>query len=109
MLFAPPQKAQLTLSPASWRLGCWASTFTQMCWRRAQLKYPVTIVKHPTIRAKPHMLLYYRAARLPHEVGYLAAYLLPDASEFMTGSVRQFEGGPTAVMALSPQATNTEG
>ena len=46
---------------------------------------------------------------LPHEVGYLAAYLLSDASEFMTGSVLQFDGGLTAVMALPPQATNTEG
>jgi NAD(P)-dependent dehydrogenase (short-subunit alcohol dehydrogenase family) len=37
---------------------------------------------------------------LPQDVGYLAAYLLSDASEFMTGSVLPFDGGLTAKMAL---------
>jgi NAD(P)-dependent dehydrogenase (short-subunit alcohol dehydrogenase family) len=37
---------------------------------------------------------------LPADVGYLAAYLLSDASEFMTGSVIYFDGGLTAKMAL---------
>jgi len=37
---------------------------------------------------------------LPQDVGYLAAYLLSDASEFMTGSVLPFDGGLTATMAL---------
>ena len=37
---------------------------------------------------------------LPQDVGYLACYLLSDASEFMTGSVLPFDGGLTAKMAL---------
>ncbi len=37
---------------------------------------------------------------LPQDVGYLASYLLSDASEFMTGSVLTFDGGLTAKMAL---------
>jgi len=37
---------------------------------------------------------------LPEDVGYLAAYLLADASEYMTGQVIQFDGGVTARMAL---------
>ena len=37
---------------------------------------------------------------LPQEVGYLAAYLIADASEYMTGQVIQFDGGLTARMAL---------
>ena len=36
----------------------------------------------------------------PEEVGTLAAYLVSDASEFMTGSVLYFDGGLTAVMQL---------
>ena len=42
----------------------------------------------------------------PEEVGTLAAYLVSDASEFMTGSVLYFDGGLTAVMHL-PGATST--
>ena len=37
---------------------------------------------------------------LPQDVGYLAAYLMCDASEFMTGQVLYFDGGLTAKMAL---------
>jgi NAD(P)-dependent dehydrogenase (short-subunit alcohol dehydrogenase family) len=40
---------------------------------------------------------------LPEEVGYLAAYLVSDVSEFMTGSVLYFDGGLTAKMALPIQ------
>jgi NAD(P)-dependent dehydrogenase (short-subunit alcohol dehydrogenase family) len=41
---------------------------------------------------------------LPEDVGYLAAYLMADVSEFMTGQVLYFDGGLTATMAkpLSP-------
>ncbi|MBP8108142.1 MAG: SDR family oxidoreductase [Caldilineaceae bacterium] len=46
---------------------------------------------------------------LPEEVGYLAAYLLSDASEFMTGSVLYFDGGLTAKMALPEQSRQSEG
>lgn len=46
---------------------------------------------------------------LPEEVGYLAAYLVSDASEFMTGSVLYFDGGLTAKMALPEQARQSEG
>lgn len=46
---------------------------------------------------------------LPEEVGYLAAYLISDASEFMTGSVLYFDGGLTAKMALPEQAEQSEG
>jgi NAD(P)-dependent dehydrogenase (short-subunit alcohol dehydrogenase family) len=44
---------------------------------------------------------------LPEDVGYLAAYLLSDASEFMTGHVLYFDGGLTAKMAI--QYTPPEG
>ncbi len=46
---------------------------------------------------------------LPEEVGYLAGYLVSDASEFMTGSVLYFDGGLTAKMALPEQPTQSEG
>ena len=44
---------------------------------------------------------------LPEDVGYLAIYLLSDASEFMTGQVLCFDGGLTAKMAI--QYTPPEG
>jgi len=44
---------------------------------------------------------------LPEDVGYLAAYLLSDASEFMTGHVLYFDGGLTAKMAL-PTSPDSE-
>jgi glucose 1-dehydrogenase/3-oxoacyl-[acyl-carrier protein] reductase len=37
---------------------------------------------------------------LPEDVGYLAAYLMSDAAEFMTGHVLHFDGGLTAKMAI---------
>ena len=37
---------------------------------------------------------------LPEDVGYLAAYLMSDASEFMTGHVLHLDGGLTAKMAI---------
>ena len=37
---------------------------------------------------------------LPEDVGFLAAFLISDASEFMTGHVLYFDGGLTAKMAL---------
>jgi len=37
---------------------------------------------------------------LPQDVGYLTAFLVSDASEFMTGQVLYFDGGLTAKMAL---------
>jgi glucose 1-dehydrogenase/3-oxoacyl-[acyl-carrier protein] reductase len=37
---------------------------------------------------------------LPEDVGYLAAFLISDASEFMTGHVLYFDGGLTAKMAI---------
>ncbi len=37
---------------------------------------------------------------LPDDVGYLAAYLMSDAAEFMTGHVLTFDGGLTAKMAI---------
>lgn len=37
---------------------------------------------------------------LPQDCGYLAAFLLSDAAEFMTGQVLYFDGGLTAKMAL---------
>jgi glucose 1-dehydrogenase/3-oxoacyl-[acyl-carrier protein] reductase len=39
-------------------------------------------------------------AGLPEDVGYLAAYLMSDAAEFMTGHVLYFDGGLTAKMAI---------
>jgi glucose 1-dehydrogenase/3-oxoacyl-[acyl-carrier protein] reductase len=36
----------------------------------------------------------------PEDIGYLAAYLLSDASEFMTGHVLYIDGGLTAKMAI---------
>lgn len=45
---------------------------------------------------------------LPADVGYLAAYLLSDASEFMTGQVIYFDGGLTAKMALPIQPAEGE-
>ena len=44
---------------------------------------------------------------LPEDVGYLAVYLMSDASEFMTGHVLHFDGGLTAKMAI--QYTPPEG
>ena len=46
---------------------------------------------------------------LPEDVGYLAAYLISDGSEFMTGSVLYFDGGLTAKMALPEQSAQSEG
>jgi NAD(P)-dependent dehydrogenase (short-subunit alcohol dehydrogenase family) len=46
---------------------------------------------------------------LPEDVGYLAAYLISDGSEFMTGSVLYFDGGLTAQMCLPRQPNQTEG
>jgi glucose 1-dehydrogenase/3-oxoacyl-[acyl-carrier protein] reductase len=37
---------------------------------------------------------------LPEDVGYLAAYLMSDASEFMTGHLLHLDGGLTAKMAI---------
>lgn len=37
---------------------------------------------------------------LPEDCGYLAAYLLSDAAEFMTGHTLYFDGGLTAKMAI---------
>jgi NAD(P)-dependent dehydrogenase (short-subunit alcohol dehydrogenase family) len=37
---------------------------------------------------------------MPEDVGYLVAFLLSDASEFMTGTVLYFDGGLTAKMAI---------
>jgi glucose 1-dehydrogenase/3-oxoacyl-[acyl-carrier protein] reductase len=37
---------------------------------------------------------------LPQDVGYLAAFMLSDAAEFLTGQVIYFDGGLTAKMAL---------
>jgi len=45
---------------------------------------------------------------LPEDVGYLAAYLLSDAAEFMTGQVIYFDGGLTAKMALPIQPPTGE-
>lgn len=45
---------------------------------------------------------------LPEDVGYLAGYLISDASEFMTGQVLYFDGGLTASMALPVQPPNGE-
>lgn len=44
---------------------------------------------------------------LPEDVGYLAAYLLSDAAEFMTGQVVYFDGGLTAKMAM-PKPSDSE-
>ena len=46
---------------------------------------------------------------LPEDVGYLAAYLISDGSEFMTGSVLYFDGGLTAKMCLPGQPRQSEG
>jgi NAD(P)-dependent dehydrogenase (short-subunit alcohol dehydrogenase family) len=46
---------------------------------------------------------------LPEDVGYLAAYLISDGSEFMTGSVLHFDGGLTAKMALPEQQSQSAG
>jgi NAD(P)-dependent dehydrogenase (short-subunit alcohol dehydrogenase family) len=45
---------------------------------------------------------------LPEDVGYLAAYLIADISEFMTGQVLYFDGGLTAKMSLPVQPPNGE-
>jgi NAD(P)-dependent dehydrogenase (short-subunit alcohol dehydrogenase family) len=45
---------------------------------------------------------------LPEDVGYLAAFLISDASEFMTGHVLYFDGGLTAKMAIPYKAPEGE-
>ncbi len=45
---------------------------------------------------------------LPEDCGYIAAYLLSDAAEFMTGQVLYFDGGLTAKMALPIQPAKGE-
>lgn len=45
---------------------------------------------------------------LPQDCGYIAAYLLSDAAEFMTGQVLYFDGGLTAKMALPIQPASGE-
>lgn len=45
---------------------------------------------------------------LPEDCGYMAAYLLSDVAEFMTGQVLYFDGGLTAKMALSIQPSAGE-
>jgi NAD(P)-dependent dehydrogenase (short-subunit alcohol dehydrogenase family) len=46
---------------------------------------------------------------LPQDVGYMAAFLLSDQAEFMTGQVIYFDGGMTAKLALPAQPANSEG
>jgi NAD(P)-dependent dehydrogenase (short-subunit alcohol dehydrogenase family) len=46
---------------------------------------------------------------LPEDVGFLAAYLISDSSEFMTGHVMVLDGGLTARMCLPEQPANPEG
>lgn len=45
---------------------------------------------------------------LPEDCGYIDAYLLSDAAEFMTGQVLYFDGGLTAKMALPIQPAKGE-
>jgi NAD(P)-dependent dehydrogenase (short-subunit alcohol dehydrogenase family) len=45
---------------------------------------------------------------LPKDCGYMAVFLLSDASEFMTGHVLHFDGGLTAKMALPFQPKSGE-
>ena len=43
---------------------------------------------------------------LPEEVGYLAAYLVSDLSEFMTGEIIHIDGGLTSAMNLNTDKKN---
>lgn len=45
---------------------------------------------------------------MPSDCGYMAAFLLSDAAEFMTGHVLYFDGGLTAKMALPIQPAPSE-
>ena len=43
---------------------------------------------------------------LPEEVGYLAAYLVSDLSEFLTGEIIHMDGGLTSAMNLNTEGKN---
>jgi NAD(P)-dependent dehydrogenase (short-subunit alcohol dehydrogenase family) len=59
-------------------------------------------------REKGNTMVPWGRVGLPTDVAYAAAYLLSDASEFMTGQVIYLDGGLTAKMALPYQPPQGE-
>lgn len=75
---------------------------------RVNVIAPGTIEVHSYFKADPNYtreignsLVPWGRVGLPEDVGYLAAYLISDAAEFMTGHVLYFDGGLTAKMAIN--------
>ena len=100
----PAPKARSTRSPASWRSSCCPMHIRANVLAPGTIEVPSYWRKSPGYtRGAGDKIVPWGRVGLPEDVGYLAAYLISDGSEFMTGSVLYFDGGLTAKMALPEQ------
>ena len=104
------QRRDQRVHPRAGRRAAARRTSAPMCWRPAPSRCRATGASRRGTRAKRRaMIVPWGRVGLPEDVGYLAAYLISDGSEFMTGSVLYFDGGLTAKMALPEQSAQSEG